>query len=230
MYNVSDRAFDAFTKLFKRALPKDSGLPNSFKQMQSIIKQFDLGYKKIDACSNDCVLFWKDKAELTKCPECNASRYKLADDGTIMKLASGNPVPIKILRHFPLIPRLKRLYMSSKTAPLMRWHVEGRKEDGRLRHPSDAYAWKHFDNRYTKFASDPQSVRLYLSSDGFNPYGNMRTQYSIWPVILMTYNLPPWLCMKQPYLFLSLLIVRPKSLRNDIDVFLEPLINELMQL
>ena len=58
MYNVSDRAFDAFTKLFKRALPKDSGLPNSFKQMQSIIKQFDLGYKKIDACSNDCVLFW----------------------------------------------------------------------------------------------------------------------------------------------------------------------------
>ena len=72
-----------------------------------------------------------------------------------MKLAYGNPVPIKILRHFLLIPRLKRLYMSSKIAPLMRWHAERRKEDGRLRHPADAYAWKHFHNRYTKFASDP---------------------------------------------------------------------------
>ena len=57
-----------------------------------------------------------------------------------MKLASGNLVSIKILHHFPLIPRLKRLYMSSKTAPLMRWHAEGHKKDGRLRHPADAYA------------------------------------------------------------------------------------------
>jgi len=38
MYNVSDRVFDALTKLFKGILPKDSVLPNSFKQMQSIIK------------------------------------------------------------------------------------------------------------------------------------------------------------------------------------------------
>jgi len=113
---------------------------------------------------------------------------------------------------------------------LMRWHAEGHKEDGRLRHPADAYAWKHFDNRYTKFASDPRNVKLCLSSDGFNPYGNMSTQYSIWPVILMTYNLPPWLCMKQPYMFLSLLIPGPKSPGNDIDVFLEPLIDELIEL
>lgn len=107
MYNASDKAFDAFTKLFKRVLPKDSVLPNSFKQMQSINKQFDLVYKKIDACPNGCILLWKDKAELINCPECNASRYKLTNDGTIMKSVSGNPVSIKILCHFPLIPRLK---------------------------------------------------------------------------------------------------------------------------
>ena len=58
----------------------------------------------------------------------------------------------------------------------------------------------------------------------------MSTQYSTWHVTLMTYNFPPWLCLKQPYLFLSLLIPGPKSPRNDIDVFLEPLINELMEL
>ena len=140
MYNMSDRAFDAFTKLFKRVLPKNSVLPNSFKQMQSIIKQLYLSYKKIDACPNDCILFWKNKAEFTNYLECNAARYKLADDGIIMKLGSTNPVPVKILHHFSLISRLKSLYMLSKTTPLMRWHAEGCKEDGRLRQPADAYA------------------------------------------------------------------------------------------
>ena len=62
LYGVSDRAFDAFVKLFKRALSRDSTLPDSVKKMQTNIKQFDLGYEKIDACANDCVLFWKDKA------------------------------------------------------------------------------------------------------------------------------------------------------------------------
>jgi len=57
LYGVSDGAFDAFIKLFKRALPRDSTLPDSFKRMQTIIKQFDLSYEKIDACANDYVLF-----------------------------------------------------------------------------------------------------------------------------------------------------------------------------
>jgi len=92
LYEVTDRAFDAFVKLFKRALPKDSTLPNSFEKIQNIIKQFGLGYQKIDACPNDCILFWKDKAELNMCPECDALRCNMIDDGAIMKLASSDPV------------------------------------------------------------------------------------------------------------------------------------------
>jgi len=145
---------------------------------------------------NDCILFWKGKAELNRCPECNALRYKMIDNGAIMKLASGDPISIKVLRHFPLIPRLKRLFMSSKTTPLMRWHAKERKQDGKLRHPADGHAWKDFDNNYSNFARDARNVRLCLSSDRFNPFGNMSTQYCTWLVILMTYNLPLWLWMK----------------------------------
>ena len=112
LYSVTDRAFDAFVKLFKKALSKDSTLPNSFKKMQSVIKQFALGYQKIDAYPNDYVLFCKDKAELKRCPQCDGTRYKTTDDGTTMKLAFGNPLPITVLHHFPLIPSLKRLFMS----------------------------------------------------------------------------------------------------------------------
>ena len=36
--------------------------------------------------------------------------------------------------------------------------------------------------------------------------------------------------MKQPYIFLSLLIPGPKAPENDIDVFLEPLVDKLKEL
>jgi len=42
----------------------------------------------------------KDKAELRRYPECNAYRCKIIDDEKVMKLASGKPIPIKILSHF----------------------------------------------------------------------------------------------------------------------------------
>lgn len=47
---------------------------------------------------------------------------------------------------------------------------------------------------------------------------------------LMPYNLPPWMCMKQPFFILSIIIDGPKAPGNKIDVFLQPLINELKEL
>ncbi|GKD43159.1 hypothetical protein Tco_1267804 [Tanacetum coccineum] len=52
----------------------------------------------------------------------------------------------------------------------------------------------------------------------------------MWPVILTTYNLPPWLCMKETSLMLTMLILDPKSPVKDIDVYLRPLIDDLKDL
>ncbi|GJR19961.1 putative transposon, En/Spm-like protein [Tanacetum coccineum] len=49
--------------------------------------------------------------------------------------------------------------------------------------------------------------------------------YSVWPVLTVIYNLPPWLCMKRKFINLSVLISGYP--RNDIDVFLEPLVDDL---
>jgi hypothetical protein len=81
--------------------------------------------------------------------------------------------------------------MSSKTALHMKWHAEKRTDDGISRHPADALAWKAFDSKYPDFASDSRNVRFGLATDGFNPFGNMSTSYSTWPVILVPYNFPP---------------------------------------
>lgn len=73
----------------------------------------------------------------------------------------------------------------------MRWHGETQKTGGNLEHPVDGEAWKKFDERYLHFAQYPRNVRLGLASDGFNPFRQMSSAYSIWPVVLITYNLPP---------------------------------------
>ena len=52
-----------------------------------------------------------------------------------------------------------------------------------------------------------------------NPFGNMSSRHSTWPLNRFMYNLPPWLCMKRKYILMSLLIQGPKQPRNDIDVY-----------
>jgi len=63
-----------------------------------------------------------------------------------------------------------------------------------------------------------------------NPYGNLSTNHSSWPVLLFIYNLPPWLCMKQKYVMLSMMIPGPRQPGKDIDVYLRPLIDDLWKL
>ncbi|KAD4888232.1 hypothetical protein E3N88_20305 [Mikania micrantha] len=58
----------------------------------------------------------------------------------------------------------------------------------------------------------------------------MSIAHSTWPVVLVNYNLPPWMSLKQEYFLLSLLIPGPKSPGNNIDVYLQPLVEELKEI
>lgn len=89
---------------------------------------------------------------------------------------------------------------------------------------------KHFDRCHLSFAAEPRNVRLALSADGFSPYGQMAHPYSCWPIIVTPYNLPPLMCMDTPYMFLTLVIPGPKNPGQNIDLYLQPLIDELKDL
>lgn len=47
---------------------------------------------------------------------------------------------------------------------------------------------------------------------------------------MITYNLPPWLCMKRKFMMLTMLISGPQQPGNNIDVYLSPLIDDLKTL
>lgn len=231
----TNSSFTALLTLIKEALPDGETLPNSFYEAKKIINDLGLQYKKIDACPNDCQLYYKGTAIASSCNTCGASRWKSSDnnvecDTSTSNKKVGKKISAKVVWHFPLKPRLQRLFMSSKTASLMRWHHDGRIKDGIMRHPADSPVWKTFDFEHPEFSLEPRNVRLGLASDGFNPFRSMSTVHSTWPVILLPYNLPPWLCMKQPFILLSLLIPGPTAPGNNIDVYLEPLIDELKDL
>lgn len=98
-------------------------------------------------------------------------------------------------------------------------------KDGFMRHLSDSPSWKHLYALYVDFESEIHNIRLGLASDGFNSFGNMSISYSTWPIVISVYNLPPWMCMKQPNLFMSFLIPDSSAQGNDIYVYLRPLVS-----
>jgi len=83
------------------------------------------------------------------------------------------------------------------------------------------------DLKFFKFRCDARNLRLDLSTDEMNPHGNMSSTHNTWPIVLTSYNLLPWLCMKYKFIILSLLTSGPRQPKNDIYIYLAPLIEDL---
>ncbi|XP_071712837.1 uncharacterized protein [Rutidosis leptorrhynchoides] len=180
----NDKGFNMILDTVREAFP-DATILKSLYEVRKIIRDLGLGYEKIDACENDCMLYWKENKDKTKCDICNKSRYKESrqgneDDQSNTANDNGQKIGSKVLRYFPLIPRLQRFFMSPKMAVTMRWHEEGRTKDDFLRHPADSPAWKTFVSINPAFAKDVCNVRLGLASDGFNPFGNKNLSHNVY--------------------------------------------------
>lgn len=222
-YGCSDQFFTELLGLLKKMLPDGNELPENTYQAKKIFKLLGSGYKKIDVCINNCLLYWKEDKELTVCRTCGTSRWKV--DKKTKKVYE--KIPANVMWYFPIIPRLQRLFKITSISEELRWHATRRKTDGVLRHPADSQAWRTIDNEFPEIANDPRNLRLGISADGVDVNRGNR-HHSVWPVLSVIYNLPPWLCMKRKFIMLSVLISGYPG--NDIDVFLEPLVDDLQLL
>ena len=225
-HDMSDSCFSEVLILLGSMLPEGNTIPSSFTEAKKTLCTLGMGYEKIHACPNDCLLYRGERdQDDTVCRICKASRWKLNKKGEELE-----GVPAKVLWYFPLIPRLRNLFNTEHIAKNMTWHDTERQKAGKMRHPADSKQWKDVDQKWPEFASESRNLLLALSADGFNPFHGNRTDHSTWPVLLSIYNLPPWLCMKKRYILLCLLISGPTEAGNDIDVFLQPLIEDLQEL
>ena len=64
----------------------------------------DLGLECVivDACANDCILYWYEYVHLNDCPTFGFPRQKTIEKGP----SKGKEAPYKVLSYFPLTSRL----------------------------------------------------------------------------------------------------------------------------
>jgi len=84
------------------------------------------------------------------------------------------------------------------------------------------------DREFSDFDNDLRNIRFDLSTDVMNTFGEWGSSHSTWPVTLCMFNIPSWLCMKQKYMTMPVLIHGPKQPGNDIDVYVRLLVDELL--
>ena len=228
-HHMSQREFDDIAQLIKEVAPDENRVTENFYSAKRLVRGLGLPVEKIHYCNNGCMLFWGEDVQLTICKICGHQRYKRPTRAETNTRRKTN-VPYKKMYYFPLSPRLLRLYASKANANDMRWHAEQEVVEGEMQHCSDSIAWKHFNTVHPDLAVENRNERLGLCTYGFQPFWQSGQQYSSWPVILTIYNLLPWLCMKETYMFLTVLVPGPKNPKHKLDIFFQPLIAELKEL
>ncbi|KAG8367592.1 hypothetical protein BUALT_Bualt16G0088400 [Buddleja alternifolia] len=120
----NNKSFSMLLQVLKKALPNGETLPSSYYEVKTMIKDLGLHYEKIHACVNDCVLYRKEYEKEEKCLKCSTSRYKSSEvDTDTNDKRKCKKIPQKILRYFPLKPRLQRYlyklkqYVGNKAFP-----------------------------------------------------------------------------------------------------------------
>ena len=74
-FNMTVGCYDRMVAIIKKMLPKEEKLVGSFYASKKMVKGLSMGYEKIDACSNDCMLFYKDDQLKSSCDVCGKSRF-----------------------------------------------------------------------------------------------------------------------------------------------------------
>jgi hypothetical protein len=230
-YNFSNKCYNDIVKLIIDLIPMKHNMPKDLYQSKKIVAGLGINYEKIDACEKNCMLFCKEHKDDIECMHCGRSRYVKVINKNGVSVTT--KVVIKQLHYIPITLRLKRLFLSEETVKQMRWHKEGKRDSDDsdiMSHPTDGEAWQALDRFDPEFARDPRSVRLGLSMDGFQPHNTDSSTYSCWPVFVVPYNLPPNISLKQGFIFLALIIPGSKEPKKQMNVFMQPLFEELKKL
>ena len=158
---------------------------------------------------------------LDHCPKRQNSRY----------IPGSSSIPTQVLRYFSVIKRLRRMFRCPKLAKHLRWHKTNHSADRKMRSVVDNEQWGFIENNVPVFSREDRNIRMGLALDGVNPHSHQSSKHSVWPVMLVLYNLPPYLVTKRFFICLSMIIPGPNSPFEDtINVYLQPLVHELKKL
>ena len=73
----NDNSFPELLSLLDDVLPNPNEIPRSSYEAKKTLSSLGMDYKKIHACSNDCILYKSEYAELRSCQVCGVSWWKV---------------------------------------------------------------------------------------------------------------------------------------------------------
>ena len=159
-----------------------------------------------------------------KCPKCDTERYTC------------NKKPQARFQYLPIIPRLQAMFTNSSFARKMRYRANHSHDPTRMTDVFDGSRYRSLLKTFVPMAgeqqpifffSDPRDIALGLSTHGFALF--KRRKLTSWPIIIFNYNLPPEERFKKTHIISCGTIPGPNK-PWDMDSFLWPLIQELVQL
>jgi hypothetical protein len=118
-------------KLLSEVLLERKTLPKSHYEGRKYLSKLGMTYDSIHTCGNGFCFFRKELKVATKCPKCNESRYT----------SDSSKRSVKVLCHFPLIPRLKKMFQYHRLAELLKWNATRKKDGNKVECVPDSKAW-----------------------------------------------------------------------------------------
>jgi hypothetical protein len=67
-------------------------------------------------------------------------------------------------------------------------------------------AFREIEGKWAYFKDEPCNVRLSLVVDDVNPFRELRSIYSAWPIFVMNNNIPPWMSIKRAHIMLTMIV------------------------
>ena len=73
--------------------------------------------------------------------------------------------------------------------------------------PIDGSTFREIEHKWADFKDEPCNVRLSLVVDSVNPFGELSSIYSMWPIFVINNNIPPWMSIKREHIMLAMIVL-----------------------
>ena len=163
------------------------------------MNQIGMKYHTIHACLNDHILCYKQHEFTIECLDCHISRYWL-DQIT-------KEVLYKVLQYILIILRLERLFRGTSFTQYMDYHAYNKSKDDIIKILEDGSVFKEIEKICPHFKEKPRNLKLSLVVDDVNPFGDMKSIYSLWPIFSINNNIPPWMYIKWEHIIFSIILL-----------------------
>ena len=217
-----------------------NGLPKNVYFLKQYLSSVNPSIKAYVVCPKCCKLYQKNQCltnrrapvDVPKCDNivrkgsirCNAPLYKRVKQGSHYKL-----VPKNLYSYYPIKESLVKLYSRPDFHQKCELWRKRNAVPGLYTDIYDGAVWNDFLQVDGKpFLSAPYNLCLKLNVDWIQPYDH--TQYSMGLIYLVIENLPRSERFKVENIILVGCIPGPREPKRDINTFLSPMVDELLDL